>query len=101
MSKYKFYTNRRTKNHPSLEVKSNEKSWENMELTSSPTKNGRYIKLKKNPDIDRSEKAYLRKYIRNDPIRTRGDLLRKYDLSEEDLLEIESYLLAHYENKKR
>ena len=95
MSKYKFYINRRTRFHPSLEVSSNQKEWKNMELTSSPTKKGRYIELKHNPSKNKKTKAYLRKYIRTDPISTRKELLKKYNLSEEDLNEIENFLLEH------
>ncbi|MBO4856292.1 MAG: hypothetical protein J5511_02845 [Bacilli bacterium] len=96
MPKYKFYINRLTRGHPSLEVSSTKKKWKNMELTTHPTKKGRYISLKENPDPDRPSKAYLRKYARDDPLRTRGDLLKKFNLSEEDLKEIEDYLIQHY-----
>ena len=47
--KYKFYKNKRTKFHPSIEIYSNAIIWRNLEVTSSPTKSGRYIELKKNP----------------------------------------------------
>ena len=95
--KYKFYRNRKTRNHPSIEVESNEKNWKNLEVTSSPTKKNRYIELKNNPNPGRCDKAYVRKYLRNDPIRTRGQLLKKYNLTEDDLKQIEEFLL----NKKR
>ena len=62
-----------------------------MEMTSSPTHSGRYIELKHNPNGS-DKKAYVRKYVRNDSIKTRGQLLKKYHLSEEDLREIEHYL---------
>ena len=97
--KYKFYRNRKTLNHPSIEIGSNSEIWENMEVTSSPTNKNRYIELKKNPNPKRSDKAYVRKYIRKDPIRTRGQLLRKFNLSEEDLKEIEEYIFKN-RNKK-
>ena len=95
--KYKFYNNRKTRNHPSIEISSNDKSWENMEVTSSPTKNNRYIELKENPNPKKTNKAYVRKYIRKDPIKTRGELLKRFHLSEEDLEEIEKFVLN---NKK-
>ena len=41
--------------------------------------------------------AFIRKYVRNDSIKTRGQLLAKYHLSEEDLKEIEEFLIN---NKK-
>ena len=94
MKKYKFYVNRRTKNHPSLELSSNKKKWKNLELTPSLIKTGRYIELKLIQIRSKPKKAFIRKYVRNDPIKTRGDLLRKYNLSEEDLKEIERYLLS-------
>ena len=91
--KYRFFRNRKTLNHPSIEINSNNEIWENMEVTSSPTKKNRCIELKKNPNPKRKDKAYVRKYIRKDPIRTRGQLLEKFNLSEEDLKEIEEYIL--------
>ena len=93
---YKFYKNRITKNHPSIEVDSNGTIWINLEVTSSPTKKNRYIELKVNPNPKRNDKAFVRKYLRKDPIKTRGELLEKFNLSEEDLKEIENYL----KNKK-
>ncbi len=99
MSKYKFYRNKKTKNHPSIQIDSNETTWKNMEMTSSPTKKNRYIELKSNPNPKKKERAYVRKYIRKDPIRTRGQLLERFHLSNEDLIEIEKYILSN-ENKK-
>ena len=99
MSKYKFYRNKVTKNHPSLELSSNNTKWENMELTTHPTKKGRYISLKENPGPDKDRPSFVRKYVRNDPIRTRGQLLDRFHLSEEDLQQIEEFLRQHY-NKK-
>ena len=98
MSKYKFYKNKRTRFHLSLEIESNSKEWKNMEMTSSPTNSGRYIRLKKNPGPS-NKQAYIRKYICCDSIKTRGQLLKKYNLSEEDLIEIENFL-ANSRNKK-
>ena len=93
----KIFKNKATKYHPSIEVNSNEKTWENLEMTQSPTKKNRYIELKQNPNPNSKKKAYVRKYLRKDPIRTRGDLLAKYNLSEEELIEIEKFLIR---NKK-
>lgn len=90
--KYKFFKNRKTRNHPSIEVDSNGTIWINLEVTSSPTKKNRYIELKVNPNPKRNDKAYVRKYLRKDPIKTRGQLLKKFNLSEDDLIEIENYL---------
>ena len=96
---YKFFRNKKTKNHPSIQIDANDKEWKNMELTSSPTKKNRYLRLKTNPNPKRTDNAYIRKYIRNDPIRTRGQLLAKFHLSEDDLAEIERYILSN-KNKK-
>ncbi len=71
-----------------------------MELTSHPTRKGRYISLKQNPGPDKTKKSYVRKYIRKDPIRTRGELMEHFNLSEEDLKQIEEFLINHYKNKK-
>lgn len=68
-----------------------------MEITSRPVPSRRYIKIKKNPSKTFNRDAYVRKYVREDPIRTRGQLLKKYRLSEEDLIEIEKWLIK---NKK-
>ena len=89
----KIYRNKATKFHPSIEIDSNEKTWKNMEVTQSPTKKNRYIVLKKNIDPTSTKKSYVRKYVRKDPIRTRGELLARFKLSEEDLLQIEEYLM--------
>ena len=96
--KYKFYKNKRTRFHPSIEIDSNAIIWRNLEVTSSPTKSGRYIELKKNPSGNH-KKAYVRKYVREDSIKTRGQILKKYNLSEEDLIEIEKFILENA-NKK-
>ena len=98
--KYRFYKNRKTRYHPSLQIGSNEIEWENMEMTSSPTKKNRYIKLKENPGPDKSKQSFIRKYVRRDPIKTRGQLLEKYKLSEEDLEEIEKFLESNKLDKQ-
>ena len=90
--KYKFYKNRITRNHPSIEIDSNNYIWINMEVTSSSTKKNRYIELKINPNPKRNDKAYVRKYLRKDILKTRGQLLNNYKLSKEDVIEIEYYL---------
>lgn len=94
----KFYKNKKTKYHPSLELSNDGKTWKNLELTSSPTKNGKYIKLRNNPSPNSSKESYIRKYVREDPIRTRGDILKKYKLSNYDLKQIEKWL--NDKNKK-
>ena len=91
----KFYKNKATKYHPSIEIDYDSKSWKNLELTQSPTKKKKYIELIDNPNPNSKKKSFVRKYIRNDPIRTRGELLKKYRLSEEDLQQIEKFLSEH------
>ena len=93
----KIYKNKATKYHPSIEINSDQKTWQNMEVTQSPTKRNRYIELKHNIDPLSSKKAYVRKYLRKDPIRTKGELMKRFSLTEEDLLEIEKFLTK---NKK-
>lgn len=93
----KFYKNRATKYHPSIEIKSDERKWQNMPITHNPTKKKGFIVLKNNPNPGDTRPTYVKKYVRNDPIRTRGELLKKYKLSEDDLKQIEKFLT----NKKR
>ena len=88
----KIYKNRRAKYHPSIEVSSNSKTWKNMVVTHNPIKKKRYIELKHNINPKDDRKCYVNKNVRNDPIRTRGDLLKKYRLTEEDLKQIEEFL---------
>lgn len=78
-----------------MEISNDGKYWKNLEFTSSPTKNGKYIPLDDNPSGN-SKKGFLRKYLRNDPVRTRGDLLPKYKLSDRDKKKVNNYL----KNKK-
>lgn len=95
MINIKFYKNKSTRYHPSIEVSNDGRYWKNLEFTSSPTKTGRYIKLDDNP-TGSNKPGYVRKYLRNDPIRTRGDNLPKYKLSSRDKKKISDYL----KNKK-
>ena len=93
----KIYKNKATKYHPSIEITSNAKIWKNMPVTHKPTKKKRYIELKDNINPnDKQRKSYVQKNVREDPIRTRGQLLKKYHLSNEDLHQIEEFL----KNKK-
>ncbi len=95
----KFYRNRRN-NHPSYEISSNEKKWQNITLTHNPVPNETYIPLDKNPDPKDKRKAYLRKYVANDPIRTRGKILDDYRLSDSDKKKVNQFLREHEENKR-
>ena len=101
MSKYKFYKNKKTKYHPSIHISiQTNKIWENIEITSSPTKEGRYIKLIKNPNPNTPYKeAWFRKYIRKDPLWAMGEELRNYSLCKEDEEQIDLFLKQHIKNK--
>ena len=106
MKNFKIYKNRATKYHPSIELESDGKRWENLEVTNSPTKTNRYIDLDDDLIPDRrgtpeEKKPHVRKFVRNDPIRTRGELMDRYHLSERDLQKIEDFLIEHQHNKKK
>ena len=98
---FKIFKNKRTRFHPSVEIESDKKNWKNLEITDSPTEHGRYIKLDTNPNPKSDKPAYVRKYIRNDPIRTRGELMKKYSLSENDMKKIEEYVYQNFINKSK
>ena len=87
----KFYKNKKTKYHPSLELSSNDKTWRNMAVTHHPIKKRRYIELHDSINPNDKGKSYVDKHIRNDPIQTRGQLLKKYRLTERDLKLIEEF----------
>ena len=101
MSKYKIFKNKRTKYHPSIFISVTVgKSWENIEITSSPTKTGRYVKLIKNPNPNTPNKdAWFRKYIRCDPLWAIGEEYTNYELCEEDEIQIDLFVKQHKENK--
>lgn len=98
----KFYKNKKTNYHPSYQINENtaNKTWTNLELTSSPTETGKYIELKKNPNPNSNKKAYVRKYIRTDSIYTRAGELKKYKLSPEDEKVINEYINNNSKNSK-
>ena len=58
-----------------MEILNDRKYWKNLEFTSSPTKNGKYIPLDDNPSGN-SKKGFLRKYLRTDSKKKRKDKLR-------------------------
>ena len=93
MSKYKFYKNKRTKHHPSIEINVLEDgTWENIEITSSPTENGKYEVLDVNPNPNSNKKSYFRKYLRKDKLRHRGEELKKYQLYISDEIKIDVFV---------
>ena len=101
MSKYKIFKNKRTKYHPSIFVSITVgRIWQNIEITSSPTKTGKYEKLSKNPNPNTPNKdAWFRKYIRNDPLWALGEEYTNYELCVEDKTKIDLFVKQHKENK--
>ncbi|MCR5332406.1 MAG: hypothetical protein K6E11_00035 [Bacilli bacterium] len=100
--KYRIYKNKRTRFHPSIHVKINlDNKWENIEITSSPTKTGKYIKFEINPNKNTPEKnVWFRKYIRKDPLSARGEEYTNYEIGDADSRNIDKFLLEHERNKK-
>ena len=101
MGKYRIYKNKRTKHHPSIFISITvENKWKNIEITSSPTKIGKYEKLNRNPNPNTPNKAaWFRKYIRSDPLWAIGKQYTNYELSEEDEAKIDGFIKKHEENK--
>lgn len=95
VAKYKIYKNKRTKFHPSIDIRITfDKKWENIEITSHPSKNGKYIKLTVNPNKNwKNKDAWFRKYVRKDPISAKGDEFKNYELSPEDENKVDNFLL--------
>ena len=93
MSKYKIYKNKRTKYHPSIEISVLEDgTWENIEITSSPTETGNYEVFNVNPNPSSNKKSYFRKYLRKDKLRHRGEELKKYQLVISDEIKIDVFV---------
>ena len=101
MSKYKIFKNKRTKYHPSIEICVLEDgTWENIEITDSPTATGCYEEFDVNPNPNSSKKSYFRKYLRKDRIRHRGAELKKYHLVVSDEIKIDVYVSLIKEQRK-
>ena len=93
MSKYKIYKNKRTKYHPSIEISVLEDgTWENIEITSSPTETGNYEVFDVNPNPNSNKKSYFRRYLRKDKLRHRGEELKKYQLVIYDEIKIDVFV---------
>ena len=91
--KYKFYKNKRTKYHSCIEIAVLEDgTWENIEITSSPTMTGHYEEFEVNPNPNSEKKSYFRKYLRKDRIRHRGEELKKYQLVVSDEIKIDVFV---------
>ena len=93
MGKYKIFKNKRTKYHPSIEIAVLEDgTWENIEITSSPTATGNYEEFEVNPNPKSGKKSYFRKYLRKDKIRHKGEELKKYRLVVSDEIKIDVFV---------
>ena len=93
MSKYKIYKNKRTKYHPSIEISVLEDgTWENIEITSSPTETGNYEVFDVNPNPNSNKKSYFRRYLRTDKLRHRGEELKKYRWVISDEIKIDVFV---------
>ena len=102
MKKYKFYKNKRTKYHPSIQINVLEDgTWENIEITDSPTATGNYEEFDVNPNPNSEKKSFFRKYLRRDKLRHRGDELKKYCLVVSDEIKIDVYVSLIKEQRKK
>ena len=101
MKKYKFYKNKRTKYHPSIQIDvSEDGTWENIEITDSPTATGNYEEFDVNPNPNSEKKSFFRKYLRRDKLRHRGEELKKYCLVVSDEIKIDVYVSLIKEQRK-
>ncbi len=91
----KIYRNRKILNHPSIENSSNEKVWKNMPLTPSPNNKHNYKPLNDSLYKGQKKKSYVQKNVRQDPLRTRGKQIKKFQLSKRD-----EKLIDNLSNKK-
>ncbi len=101
LKKYKIFKNKRTKYHPSIEISILEDgTWENIEITDSPTTKGSYEKFDVNPNPNSEKESYFRKYLRKDKLRHRGRELKKYRLVVSDEIKIDVYVSLIKEKRK-
>ena len=101
MTKYQIYKNKRNRYHPSISISIEyDKIWKNYEITDSPTRNDKYVKLTCNPNrrVDKNKPAYVRKYLRKDKLFHRGELLSHYELYPEDEYLIDNLLVERAAN---
>ena len=100
MERYRIFKNKRTRYHPSIEISVLEDgTWENIEITDSPTIKGDYVEFDVNPNPNSNEKSYFRKYLRKDKLRHKGEELKKYRLVVSD--EIKIYISLIKEKRKK
>lgn len=112
MKKYRFFGNRKTfgphkEEHPSIEIGINNGKWENIEITSSPTKNEKFTAFDENPNPNWRGKdengkplkpSYFRNYLRKDSIKDRLNEYTKYSLIESDECKIDKFLEERQRN---
>lgn len=104
MAKYDIFKNRRNRHHPSIEIKTDsQKNWLNYEITDSPVAGETYQKLNKNPNrlVDPKQPAFVRKYLRKDKLKHRGQKLNHYELYPEDKTVIDNMLSERNENLEK
>ncbi len=101
MKKYRIFKNKRTKYHPSIQINVLEDgTWENIEITDSPTPTGNYEEFDVNPNPYSTKQSYFRKYLRKDKLRHRGKELKKYRLVVSDEIKIDVYVSLIKEQRK-
>ena len=101
MEKYRKFKNKRTRYHSSIEISILEDgTWENIEITDSPTIKGDYAEFDVNPNPNSNEKSYFRKYLRKDKLRHKGEELKKYRLVVSDEIKIDIYVSLIKEKRK-
>lgn len=97
MNKYKIFKYKRTKYHPSIEICVLEDgTWENIEITDSPTITGNYEEF----DINPNPNSNKNKYLRRDKLRHRGQELKKYRLVISDEIKIDVYVALIIKQRK-
>lgn len=101
MKRYRIFKNKRTKYHPSIQINVLEDgTWENIEITDSPTSTGSYEEFDVNPNPYSNKQSYFRKYLRKDKLRHRGEELKKYRLVVSNEIKIDVYVSLIKEQRK-
>lgn len=106
MKKYRIYGNRKLKGpnkqeHPAIDLGIKDGIWNNLEITSSPTKKGRYEEFIENPNPKKRGKesngqnkyrCFFRKYVRKDSPYDKLSEYKNYSIVKEDEEKIDRYL---------
>lgn len=95
--KYKKKQGNKNVKHPKLIVDSTDKEFGFMGLTTSPSKGKHHknLKLKENPQNGNKSQSYLRRKIEYDQKEMFEEILKNYNLSEEDIKFIKTYVEKH------